>query len=387
MPARTFSFKEVVITALVSLVISGIGGALFNEYLSRAKPSTSLISVAFKGPSGLIEVPPDLRTAAEKARWKPIQRYVSFTELLKDREEILERIAQLQEGIDLTSMWLEESKKAMNRSILTGDELQVTPFMKTNVVPDTLVTLFHFRDYSPPPHSMVQLRSLPSMAAISEGNQALDIDFGFSGIHMPEDTQEREYLRALHLLAESLSRGDRQNIAHYHQLFSQDAELQLRSLQRLEQLLRQLLVPRARLDIDAFVSNTGRSAVVIKPFFALVIDHPDFKGRPFILSTSKFAPSLLTGKDVDIAPLLPESSATPYFSVDPGQSKTVHLVGAYPLGDDAIKIVQIYGTGLLNCKIVGFTESGDTVTSSLSSFGAQINSSDKKTIEDQGRKM
>ncbi len=67
MPGRTFSFKEVVFTAIVTLVISGGGGALFNEYLSRAKPAASIISVGFQGVDGLVELPDSLVDFAYKS--------------------------------------------------------------------------------------------------------------------------------------------------------------------------------------------------------------------------------------------------------------------------------------------------------------------------------
>jgi hypothetical protein len=383
MPPKTFSLKEVVIAALVSFLLSGVGGALFNEYMSRAKPSISLISVAFKGPPGLIEMPADLISAVEKTRLDPIQKHESFNTLLARHHNTLERIARLEEGIGISTTWVDESEKAGETKPLTRDDIEKMPFVKSQTVGEFLLDIVQAD--KPPPHSLQQLKALSPISSASEddAHKMLSINYGTMGITIPITREGGNYETAFNLLQETLRRGDRQNLIYYHKQFLEEANRLVRTLKQVEQLLRQLLIPRARLDVDAFLSNTGRDTVVMKPFFALVIDHPDFRNKPLILSTVSTSNVSKTGTDVEIPPLLPESSATPYYSLEAGKSRSIHAAAVSPIGEDASKIVQIYSTGILNCRIVAFTESGDSVKSPHATFGSKINEADRQLVERQ----
>ncbi len=143
-------------------------------------------------------------------------------------------------------------------------------------------------------------------------------------------------------------------------------------------MLRDIVYSNARLKVSLFLSNTGREIAIMKPVFGLLIEHEDFK-RPFVLTTT--TKKITPGGSAAVAPVLPESSPTPPYSIEPGKSVTLKLLGLNPLGQDAKKISDIYTSGLLRCKVVAFTSSGASIESPISSFGSRINPDDLARVE------
>src|SRR5713226_9795900 len=93
MPPKTFSIEEVTITALVSFVLSGIGGALLNEYLSRAKPSVAITAVSFEGENEQIATSEALRELAEHEF--DLAKFVTYNELSDHESSVSMSLQQM----------------------------------------------------------------------------------------------------------------------------------------------------------------------------------------------------------------------------------------------------------------------------------------------------
>jgi hypothetical protein len=385
MPPKAFSLKEVIITALVTLIVSGGGGALLNEYFSRAKPAASIISVGFEGLDRSIELPSTLLETARKSHWVSLERYMPFNLLLKKDTEIAENIENFKSGLDITTAWLDKMPlKSGSETPLSVDELDDCPFTKNSMISNVLLSDYQMRKYDSPPHTIAQLKKNAVVAPINHENGNLIVNLGPGQIRLPFNSPDSETNAAVELLAFSFSRGDRENIIHYHRVFSDNAGRHIRALEQLQASLREILLRRAKLKLSVFYSNTGRDSVVMRPYLGLVIDNPDFKGKPFILSTVSVGSSERTSSatNTKTQPLLPESSPMPYFSLSPNQSNTLRFISLDPLGDDAAKLVGIYSTGVLRCKVVAFTASKKVVESPTSVFGAQISQGDRQEINE-----
>jgi hypothetical protein len=378
---QTFSLKEVVITALVGFLLSGIGGALFNDYLSRAKPAIVVENVSFEGPAEPIETSADLRSLAAKSHFFQINKYASYSELTQHEAEVQQNLQLLRTGLDATTTWLaraENSGIPPNTSRMTLQDEESSPFYENQSIASTLLTQYHLRVYTPPPNSLAAVRRSASLGTVSQDESAVNVDFGSSSLKFPFDSADDDYRGWVRLLAESFAYGDRTNIVHYHRTFSESAGPLIRSLEQLQGMLRELIYANARLNVALLFSNSGGKLVVMKPVFALIIDHPDFK-QPFVLTTVSTKRQTVPGEasqDVKVIPVLPEATPVPSFNLKPGEAKAIHAVGLSPLDKDAKSISDKYASGLLRCKAVAFTRSGIRVESDTSPFGSRINPDD-----------
>src|SRR5580700_6481226 len=62
----SFSLKQVLATAVITLVVSGLGGAFIQSFFSRAAPSIAVTSIAFTGPNEVVKLPESLINASLK---------------------------------------------------------------------------------------------------------------------------------------------------------------------------------------------------------------------------------------------------------------------------------------------------------------------------------
>src|SRR5262245_2223401 len=84
------NIKKLVAVTIITAIISGVIGALINDYTSRAKPSVSLTSIGFRSPikKESIELPNDLITLTSKSDWSPIlKKFERFEKLVKVENE------------------------------------------------------------------------------------------------------------------------------------------------------------------------------------------------------------------------------------------------------------------------------------------------------------
>jgi hypothetical protein len=78
------------------------------------------------------------------------------------------------------------------------------------------------------------------------------------------------------------------------------------------------------------------------------------------------------GKRVLVQPFLPETSASSYINIPPGEIREVNLVGTDPLGEDAENIKRIHETKLLTCRVTGISTLNDPITSDPVDFSQEI---------------
>jgi len=380
MPPKTFSVKEVTITALVSFVLSGIGGALLNEYLSRAKPSVAITAVSFEGANEQIATSEALRELAEHEF--DLAKFVTYKELSDHESSVSMSLQQMREALDATSAWLsrpENSNPSAVSARMSLSELQKSPFLMVTSIEDVLIADFNVKNFlTAPPDNLAVLRRGAALGKLTRNDDDFTFDFESTSVKVPLYSKERDYLNSVQLVAESILYGDRANQIHYLHIFSGIAGQRIRTLERLQAMLRDIIYSNARLKVSLFLSNTGREIAIMKPVFGLLIEHEDFK-RPFVLTTT--TKKITPGGSAAVAPVLPESSPTPPYSIEPGKSVTLKLLGLNPLGQDAKKISDIYTSGLLRCKVVAFTSSGASIESPISSFGSRINPDDLARVE------
>ncbi len=305
---------------------------------------------------------------------------MSFADLVKKDTEIGQHINEIKAGLDLTTAWLE--KNGHSGPQMSVDEIEEIPFVKSPIIPDMLLSNYDMRIFDQPPTGEAKLKKLALVAPITERDKQLVVNLGPGRMDLPYDSDDYQHQDAIWFLGQSFAHGDRDNIVHYHRVFSDGAGRHIRALEQIQASLRGILLKKAKLSVSVFFSNTGRDSVVMKPFMGLQIDNPDLKGKPIILSTIPSGSNARSpsATSVNTQPLLPESSPVPYFSLAPNESKTLHLVSLDPLGDDAAKFVEIYSTGILKCKVIAFTNSADRFESPMSNFGAHISDSDREQL-------
>jgi hypothetical protein len=366
-------------TGSEGFVLSGIGGALLNEYLSRAKPSVAITAVSFEGPIEQITTSEAMRELAESEFALP--KYVSYSDLTERESQVSGRLQQMKDALDATASWLSrpENSNPSASPRASFQELQKSPFLMNTPVEDVLIAEFNASRLKTPPDNLAVVRRGSALGQLTRNENDFTLDFGSSSITVPLYSKDSDYLNSIQLLAESLLYGDRADVIYYLRTFSEIAGQRIRTLERLQAMFRDIIYSNARLRVSIFASNSGREIAIMKPVFGLLIDHEDFK-KPFVLTTTSTVKKSTPSGDLAVASVLPESSSVPAFSIEPGKSTSLHLVGVDPLGQDARKISEIYMSGVLRCKVVAFTNSGASVESPTSVFGSRISPEDLNRV-------
>src|SRR5262245_46430862 len=138
MGEKKFSVGTVVITAIVTFLVSGLGGSAVSEWLSRPKPLQTMSGVGFVGTDRQFQVSEALIEAVGASVWiARYHKYESFERLNADHEKAERVKIQLERGIGLVEDWLRENERTFNPQ--TIQDLSKTPYMVADVVGGSLI--------------------------------------------------------------------------------------------------------------------------------------------------------------------------------------------------------------------------------------------------------
>lgn len=412
----------ILLTAIITFIISGIGGALFERWMSRAKPAITVTSVGFCYGDDLVQVENKIIELADIAGWgSNIVSNMNCKQLEEELETIKNIIEQLNDAINICEQWLQEHEQGYTKHNenfnISLVELKRHPYIKHAIMNRALTGGIRRGEIAEPPVTLESIRQTDSnyqtiaflCQANQDGNYIDDFnDDGADDIYLLLGNQIAQFTRcscplkyqrnSITLLAESFARGIGNNIAHYTQEFIFHANSDVHKLEQVRSELGKVLLPKSKIVVDISIYNSGRSAIALRPYVGLRILQSKRIFQFFILSTQP--PEISYGgedKDRSIqsnkAPkLFPSKSENPYVNLPPGDLKNLRLItNDNIIEDDILTIKNIYSSGVLTCQVIAMTLDTQEVWSPVSVFGARISDDESRKLEkilrDRPRKL
>lgn len=385
-----------ILRTLFTFFISGVLGALFERWLSRARPKFVITSIGFQGSSKLIKVPEKLISISEDSIWlDPVMPYESFNKLIQQHKYASEIIQKLKKASPMSQAWLKENQDVKSDTLSLA-EVKKHPCMNDRTIAQTFARMIRRNELRDIPVTLVNFNHCEQIAELHfvDGGEGWHLLLGSKNVVFSiKDISDKNHHDDMSLCAESFSRGFRKNIVHYTISFVRMSDKEINMLTDYMKLLEEILLPESRLFAELSIHNSGQSAIAIRPHMGLKILHESLEKKSFILTIQKnhqnerdgemqTVEQKTVGREVVPESFLPETSASPYISIPPGGMQEVTLIASESLGKEKGEIVKtIYQTGLLKCKIVGQTISGKAVWSTPAIFSNNITDGDKASIE------
>lgn len=395
MALKGFSLRTVVVTALVSFAISGLGGSLWQQWLARARPSLIVTSVGFRGSSELLRVPTDLVTASENDNWgTSLKAYASFEVLRRRHNQAAEATQRLERLNIVVQEWLNQHQMSARKTLEYAD-IQKHPIAVDPVFGSSLHGMVRRGEFATLP--VTKLTDYPTIVPLRLIAEGYVLRFKMVNILFPSTRVDNDELEHMKLIAESFSRGIMANILDITRTVSNETANELNALGKVRALLEQVLLPEARLFVDVSFYNSGKTSTAIKPYLGLRLLHDSFANKePILLRVysaeqpkSELAALLSenadandeSGTDVHIRQFLPASNGGSHIHVAPGEVKTVSFMSLERLGPElGLAVKQVYDAGVLNCQVVAVQREGSSIWSQPTVFGDKLNDADKQTI-------
>jgi hypothetical protein len=407
--------------ALATLIIAGLGGALIQRYLSRAKPQVFLTAIIFRGHGDeMLPVSAEIVREVRNISWlKPLNRYEPFSGLDSEEQMAGSGADRLERFTTLLKEWYEdvarEGAKRLTKAVLLDHPCLGSAAALCSDIAGPLV----LEDVLAPPESIAALKAsapiilipmvktdLQTVALPDEGlpvpgtraPQAFVISEGrpriFLGVWPFYSDRQKA---AVELMAESFSRGHTANILYYSQQLLDSGLADLKALNGIRAHLQAALLPNARVGLDVQVYNAGDSPMCFRPYFGLRLADIDHKEKTILMVTESDAakareamsdfsgvmPGALgslwrqPGSESTVESYLPRSSETPYLTVGPKSNLQISLISAAALGDSASVLRDYYKVGSLSCRLIGITTDGSAIWSQEAYFAQQMSDRDK----------
>lgn len=375
------------------LILSGIAGAVYQDFRARALPQLLVTSIGFRGPT----VEPLRLSDSLLAQWdKSIllespSRYEDFNQLVTREREIGEYLEQLVSTSRLLQEWTGDShrgllepvsrilghpcikgrapvcRKLTTRLIFEGR----LPFIPVTAVQGTHSIVPVFRVTTPPS---------TDYWAVTEGSKRLfDVESSF--------TEKQKTI--LQNLARSFEFGNDDVIRRFSEAIMASANSEHVVLTEVQRLLREILLPEARITVSASIYNAGGRAVAVRPYFQFKFrSQGSWKKIPLSVMDStqaeiEEATRLLgsvwnspmfskSGKDVRVEEFLPSSGTAQYINITPGAISGITLVATQRLGDQASTLKELFKASSFEVQLRGLTTDGKVFQTSPSMWGTQL---------------
>ena len=404
--ALAVPLTDKIVSAVAALLFSGVGGALFQRWLARAKPRFEITSIGFTGTQGLIRLDDDLLSRSIRDSWGPtLRRYEPYDELMERDRKTAETAERLKKALSIAEEWLEANPSGLNKEAPTClglDEIKKHPFVRDTIIATKLNGLCRRNEIGSIPYSLETVQKSPRLTDLTMRLKKEEwyLFLGKFGVIIPfKDVDGEARLKDIELLAESFARGIRENLIYYTKRFVDESRNDLLALGELNEHLALTMVPEAHLSVVVSFYNSGNSAATIRPHMGLRILHDRLKDEAFIMSNIRIeknaestemllklldanASDKRRGRHVVVEGILPETNTAPYLTIAPGQSCEARLVATEPLGkENGESLRAIYKTGLLKCQVVCQTVSGNNIWSSPAEFSSSVTQESRQNLQ------
>jgi len=392
---RSFSWKHVIVTALISFAISGGGGYYLYEWQNRAKPGIVINSIGFVGSSELLEVGKPLIKKTQECAWlRSYKEYEWYDSLDSDYKKLVRVEDALKKGLETVEIWLSHHRHwAIEGATATINDLLDMPICKNQAVMSSVIGSIRREEHGSPPNSLSTVRKMPEITDLTYIDTGWVVDMKAFGLSVPVKRHaSRGEKKGLELLARSVSNGDLKNLHFYMNEFLRLTSRELNGVQEVKVLLESKLLPASHIGMDVSFHNSGNSPIIFKPYMAIDFDNTELKGDPLILKierehasepkTDESSNGKKKGTQIIVDSFLPRSVGSQYSFIPPNSTKTIRLASLAPLGAErGERILALFRANALKCCLVSVSGEGEIINSNMVVFGESISKGDKMIID------
>lgn len=384
-----FSLGHIFITALVTFVISGLGGVFVSRYLARARPNLSLTALGFCG--SYVHLSDEAIEASEKDAWgPPLNVFVDYNVAINREMRCSKLILELGEVKDSVDLWLKEHL-AEDASSFSVSELRGCPFFTYSQIVSSILGLVRRRSMPDLPTRLDNVVKLGSKIELTEIADKWVLHLGSKTLNVKKGDSEKERAQ-LELIANSFAYGAYENILHILKIFSSDAADDINKLGKLRQELRNCIAQSAYLTLDVVASNQGEKPFILNPYCKAELKLGSDKVA-IIFKTEKEKDALSSpqekpttkvdsnrGEMFDIEPFLSETSSSPFMSIPGGMTQRITLISIEPMGGMGEKLVKHFELGTLTCSITAKSAAGTSISSLPVIFGRELSQQQREIL-------
>jgi hypothetical protein len=402
---------NIILTAIITFIISGIGGVMFQRWLSKAKPSIAIVDIIFGYSSQYIELEEELSALLQSIPWNVglQKRFISFystQELSNSYSRTRNIISQLKQAANACELWMEihyhEPKKRKRTPDLYMNDVKSHPFFKYHIISESLTGDIARSAIGSPPKGLDLIRKseveearmfelyqediVYSLTKDGE-NKGLVIDSGLRNYTKKIDdnsisdliliasgfshTFERSNIRTEEqrctctLLAESFSLCIDENIFHYTKEFINHSNNEIGRLEQIADSLLKLIEDRLAVYIELSIYNFGQTATAVDSYMGLKIFNRIKGDLTLIFKAITIKSSNLASSESE-----DQSVQNRYINLEPKSSHriTLQLDSDIPM-DKIRELREVHNTGLLTCRLLVKTNDRQKILTEVVSFG------------------
>ncbi len=403
---QTYSIEAILLSGFLTFILSGILGALFKDWLDRAKVDVVVQSFGLAPSTKPIEIPQELRSHSEKCGWmSSLHRFESYSKLsaiLKHLKRVNARLRLARTSVDdwtLDNRLWEENYA----SSATVDEMSDCPYFRDQMVGSLLIGSARRGEINSPTVKLADLEKLPEVTELAESEEGWHLYMREKNAIFPTgDTKVETTRRILKQFAESFARGSKGNIYYYVNEFKRISAEDINVISEIIQKLEQLLTPASLLQVKVSVLNHGAKAATIRPFARMQFHNDEvaaFKPVMRVAEAPKSAAELSSlelmlqsgtneksiiddgtdGDDVLIEESFPKSDSNSYILLAPKSHTTLTLTSDQPLGESSERILSMYKAAVLRSSVIMLTIDKKRLSSPNTLFG-QFISDDERVL-------
>jgi hypothetical protein len=182
-------------------------------------------------------------------------------------------------------------------------------------------------------------------------------------------------------IAETILSGDSEKLEWMSRRFVEYASAEVNTLRKLQEALRELMLPASSLKMNVSLYNVGRSPIAIKPAFAVHIIYQDTKihdlnnivmvADPGVVSENpdSHAPAGLDARTMPPKPDIPSKedelvqrhASSPYFAIGPSGQTELALTSVAPLESNAAALHGLLTAGSTQFQLVAERAGGGLI--------------------------
>lgn len=401
---QTYSIEAILLSGFLTFVLSGILGALFKDWLDRAKVDLVVQSFGLAPSTKPIEIPQELRIHIEKCGWTPnLHRFESYSKLsgiLKNLKRVNARLRLARTTVDewaLDNRLWEENYT----SVATVDEMSECPYFRDQMIGSLLLGSARRGEINSPKVKLAELEELPEVTELTEDEDGWHLYMrGKSAIFPTADAKAEITRRLLKQFAESFSRGSKGNIYYYMNEYKRISAEDINVISEIVQRLEQLLTPASLLQVKVSILNHGTKPATIRPFARMQFHNDEVAGFKPVMRVAEtpksgLEPSSLElmlkssarknsniddgtdGDDVLIEESFPNSDSNSYVLLTPKSHTILTLTSEQPLGESAERILSMYKAAVLRSSVVVLTIDKKRLSSQNTLFGQSISDDER----------
>ena len=403
---------NIILTAVVTFVISGIGGILLERWLNKARLSIAINDILFGYSIQDFEIGENLLGLLQSIPWgvglqERFRNTYSTQDISNSYSVVQNTISKLKEAVSACEQWMEmhhhEPKKKKRTPDLYMNDVKSHPFFKYDIIGNSLTGDIARSAIGSPPKSLGSIRNekieedsrmfdlyqeeVVDIERIDRQKNEIVIDSGlrnhvrriddnaisdlvlsasgFTHIFERSKIKTEEQRCICTLLAESFSMCIDENIFHYTKEFIDHSNNEIGRLEQLAEGLSRVIENQLSIYIELSVYNFGQTATAIDSYMGLKIFNRVKGDHMLVFKIISIKSSQLSSSDSE-----DQSVQNRYITINPRSSHKITLELDNSVSMDEIKeLREIHSTGLLTCRLLVMTNDRRKVVTKVVNFG------------------